>query len=131
MKLRTTRDLRELRARIASLPAVRARIAKRAAEEFSKMSKESFDAQQTPEGEPWKPGKGGRVPTLKKSGDLEKKATTYTASGSRVRAEALTLRYARYQLRRGFIPRKLPPAWLARLREIATEEITAHLTGGR
>lgn len=123
--------LRALRERIASLPEVAQKIAKRAAVEFSKLAREDFDAQRSPDGEAWTSGKDGKTVTLKKSGTLEDKATKYTATGRRVRASVTGVRYARYQRPARFIPRGLPPEWADRLREIAREEIDAHLRGSR
>lgn len=126
--LRTTRDTRELRARIATLPDVRAKIAKRAAEEFTAMAKADYEAQRSPSGEAWAPGRKG-TPKRHRSGALEAAATTYEAVGSRIRVSAMSVRYARYQRPGDFIPKDLPPAYLKKLREISTDEITKHLTG--
>lgn len=128
MKLQGPNDLRALRNRIASLPQVQERIARRAADEFSRMARTDFEAQRTASGDPWK---GKRRVTLKRSGKLEAKATRYEATGTRVRASVASVPYARYQLKRGFLPRGLPAKWAARVREIATEEITAHLQGAK
>lgn len=126
--LRTSRDTRELRARIATLPDVRARIAKRAAVEFTILAKADYDAQRSPDGEAWEPGRKG-TPKHKRSGTLENAATTYEAVGTRVRVSAIGVPYARYQRPGDFIPKDLPPAFLAKLREISIDEITKHLTG--
>lgn len=131
MRLQSSKDIRALRARIASLPSVVARIAQRVAAEFSRMAREDFDAQRSPNGVAWKPGKRGHPATLHKSGKLERAATTYTAIGGRVRASALSIPYARFQLRRPFMPKGVPDAWAKRAREIAREEIDAHLRGTR
>ena len=131
MKLRGPSDLRALRSRIASLPQVQTAIARRVAAELSKLSHDDFEARTTPSGEPWKPGKGGRALTLKKSGRLEQKATRFTATGTRVRASVADVPWARFQIKRGFLPRALPAAWAKRVREIASEEISKHLGGGR
>lgn len=125
------RKLRALRQQIASLPSVAERVARRAAAEFRKLAKADFDAGRTPDGDAWKPGKDGKRVTLKKSGRLEKKATDYEASGRHVRATVTTVPYARFQLRRGYMPRTLPAAWATRLRELARQEIEAHVGGGR
>jgi len=133
VQLRTPKDVKALRARIASLPEVRAKIAKRVAEEFSKLAKVDFDAGVSPDGKPWGPGKRGKRVTLKRSGRLEAKATRFVAVGNTVRASALDIFYAKYQLKRSFMPsmKKLPPAWRDRVRAIATEEISKHLRGER
>lgn len=130
MKLGNLNDLRALRNRIASLPQVQTRIAKRTAEELSKLARQDFDAQRTASGQAWKPSKSGRRVTLKKTGTLESKATGYTAIGTRVRASVASVRYARFQLKRGFLPRRLPAAWAEPVRAIASDEITRHLRGG-
>lgn len=82
----------------------------------------------TPGGEPWRAGKGGNTPTLKKTGQLEAAATRFYAQGPRIIASVGNVVYARFQVGRGFMPtRALPAAWLKVLREIATEEISKHL----
>lgn len=121
--------LRELRARIASLPEVRAKIAKRVAEEFSKLARQDFDARTTPDGEPWKAGKGGKPVAHNRTGRLERAATAYTSNGRRIRASVGGVPYARYQRPGDFMPRRLPVEWAERVRQIAREEITAHMRG--
>lgn len=128
--IRNLADLRALRARLVALPSVGTRIAKRVAVDFSALSRAAFEARQTPAGKAWEPSKTtGKPITLKKSGELEHKATTYTATGTRVRASVLALRYARYQLRLGFLPRRLPPAWNDRVKVISADEIARALRG--
>lgn len=123
MKISSLAELRALRSRLADMPSVRTAIARRGAEALSKLAREDFDAQRTPSGKPWKPGKGGRALTLRRSGALEAAAVAYRAIGTVIRASVASVRYAKYQLGRGILPRALPEAWRSKLDEIAREEL--------
>ena len=113
------------RAKLIALPAVSARIAARVAPAFSALAQQSFDSQSSPYGDPWAPGADGQSVDLRKSGRLRSVALRYVAEGTRVRASIGGVSYARYQLKRGLLPKTgaIPSAWNARLIAIANDEL--------
>jgi len=129
MKIANVSELREIRRRIGSLPEVTAKIAKRVAEAFTRLSEQAFDAQRRPDGGAWEAGENG-TPKLNRTGRLRAAATRFEAVGSTVRASVGSVPYARYQARRGFLPTKtLPAEWAEVARQIAREEIDRHMRG--
>ena len=113
-------ELAELRDQLLALPAVPAKIAARVAPAFSELAQAAFDARQSPYGDVWGPGI-----TENKSGRLRAGAIRYVAEGGRVRATVGAVKYARYQLKQGILPKAgaLPAAWFAKLKSIADEEL--------
>jgi hypothetical protein len=118
-------ELGELRARLANLPAVNARVAMRVATTFSALAAQDFAARQSPYGDSWGMGKSGEPITLDQSGRLRGQAIRYVATGSRVRASIGAVRYAKYQLKRGILPKTgmLPSSWDAAVKRIAEDEL--------
>ena len=120
--------MREINAMIAKLkmgsPEVAARVAARVAPAFSQLAKQSFDAHQSPSGDPWPSGID-----LVESGSLREHATKYESHGTKVRANVARPRYARYQLKYGFLPRSgaLPASWDATVTRIADQELQRSL----
>lgn len=117
-------ELSQLRKKLEQLPAVGARVAKRAAERFSELARASFDAGESVGGSSFGPGV-----TLKKSGALRARALAYLALGAAIRASVASVPYARYQLKHGFLPRtgQIPAAWRDELARIAVEELRLEL----
>lgn len=101
--------------------AVSPRVARRVAGAFSSNAQRAFDAQQSVYG-----GStfGGR--TFVKTGKLRSLALAYSAIGNVVRASLSAVRYAKYYIRFGILPRKgsRPAAWEQDARAIAREELT-------
>lgn len=119
--------------RLRSLPTVTAKVAARVAPRLSELAAEAYDARRSVYGEPWGTGESGDPIDLYESGTLKGRALGYLAAGRTVRASVSTVKYARYQIKRGILPRggaKLPPAWEAEIRRIAGEELAAHVEGG-
>lgn len=110
----------ELRAKLLALPAVTSKIATRVADAFSSLAQQSFAAHQSPYGDAWAPGVD-----LVESGALRSRAIRYVAEGTRVRSSIGSVRYARYQLKQGILPKAgaLPAAWFTKLKEIADDEL--------
>lgn len=123
--------LADLRAKLIALPAVSARIAEKVAPALSALAQQSFDAAQSPYGDPWGVGKDGKPITEKKSGKLRSNALRYVAAGRKVRASVGAVAYAKYQLKHGLLPKSgaLPAAWDARVTEIAQRELDEALHG--
>lgn len=113
-------QLGELRAKILALPAVPAKIAARVAPAFSALAQQAFAGHQSPYGDAWAPGVD-----LVESGALRDRAIRYTAEGGRVRATIGAVKYARYQLKQGILPKAgaLPSAWYDQLKSIADDEL--------
>lgn len=122
--------LQDLRLKLARAPLVASKIAERAAARLTELAQEAFDSQSSVYGAPYRSGVSGPV-DLVESGALRSKATKYEATGTKVRATVAAVRYAKYQLKRGFLPRRgsLPAEWDAELRRIATEELRKHFGG--
>ncbi len=132
--LRSLEELRALRARIADLPEVRARVAQRAAEKLGELAREAFDARRGVAGDPFGTGADGKPITLQKSGRLRAQALSYQANGTQVRASVGSVPYAKYHLGKGILPASgapLPAAWEAEIDAIAKDEIAQHLGGAR
>lgn len=120
----------KLKARMAKLPAVGARVAKRGAELFSQKAQQAFDAKESVYGVPFKDGSHGPV-DLVDEGTLREKALTYTAHGTTIKASLGAVPYARYQMKHGILPQrgKLPADWQAELAKIGDEELTKAAEG--
>lgn len=131
--IRNLQELRALRKRLVELRNIGRPVAVRVADKFSILARANFDALRSPDGTPWRPGKGGKVSTLRRSGALEAAATTVRAVGSTVRTSVAGIRYARYQNPSRFIPstKKLSPERAAIVETVAEEEIRRALGGGR
>jgi hypothetical protein len=129
IEITTYTGLANIQAKLARMPAVASRVAARAADRFSELALETFDAGETISGEPWAKGSDGKPVTLRKSGRTRAQATKYKAVGTRILASVGSVPYARYQLKRGFLPRRLPSSWELELRRIADEEIARALGG--
>lgn len=126
-------QLAKLIERSRQLPSVSAKIAARAAARFSELAAQDFDAKQSVYGSTYGVGRrSGNEITLSKSGKLRALALRYMSAGRRVSASVGSLKYARYMLGRfWFLPRRgasnVPTAWKDALREIAADEMKAHL----
>lgn len=116
------------------LPGVMTRVAPRVAAEFSDLARTAFESRRSVYGAPFTSPTQGAI-DLRESGALGSRATRYTASGTTVRASVASVRYARYQLKHGFLPAKgrLPQAWKDRIEAIIAEEIDREMAkvGGR
>lgn len=128
-QLRSFEDLRALKARLANLPEVRARIAARAADRFGELAREAFDAKVSVNGDAFGKRADGKPMTLVKSGRLRADAINYDSFGTRVRASVGSVPYGKYQLKHGILPRSLPEQWDAELDAIAGEELALALGG--
>ena len=119
-------ELAQLRKKLEQLPQVGDRVAKRAAERFSELARESFDAGEGVSGNSFGPGI-----TLKQSGELRAKALAYTAAGAAIRASVSSVPYARFQLKHNYLPRPgaIPTKWREELARIAGEELRRELVG--
>ncbi len=115
----------ELRSRLSSLPEVCAKIATRGAAKFSELGQQAFDARQSPYGDAWGVGEDGQPIDLKQSGALREKAIRYTSVGTTIRSSVASVKHARYQLKRGLLPKagRLPAAWEGALKTIAQDEL--------
>lgn len=124
-------QLRDLRARLDSMPSVGQAIASRVAPALSAVAQVAFDSGRTPLGGDFGASSvDGRALDLNESGKLRAQAVAYHAEGRKVRASVGGVPYARYQLKRGFLPRRLPAAWEQMVRAIAADEIAKHLGAG-
>ena len=122
-------ELRELRRRLATLPATNAQIARRAAPEVSRAFLADFDTQRSPYGNPWRPGKRGPI-TLRKSG-APRDGIRFVPIGTRLRC-SLGVSYARYHIFRGLLPRggaPLPAAWDKAIRDTSLAVLDEHMAG--
>lgn len=126
-ELSTFAQLDAVRARLAALPRVAERVAERAAARLTELATATFDARENVAGEAWADGADGKPVTLNKSGRLRRDAVRYVAVGTRIRATVAATPYARFQLKRGFLPRTIPAAWGSEIARIADEELAAHL----
>ena len=121
-----SRSLRQFSEDIRRLPKVVAfKVAERAAPVITALAKATFDAQQTPEGTAWKPGKTGKTITLHKTGALER-WIKYVAIGSKIRV-SLGVPYAKFQIgKRPVFPRQagdLPESYQRALQRIAVQVV--------
>ncbi len=118
-------ELADLRARIAALPATNAKIAERVADRFSDLARAAFDSQSSVYGAPFGQGSSGQPLDLHESGRMRSQAVNFTATGTTIRASVASVKYARYQLKHGILPRRgaLPAEWASELRRIAREEL--------
>ena len=124
--LRSFSELRTLKDALTRLPAASARVARAAAAEFSDRARAAIARRESVNGESFPAGV-----TLNKTGALAAVATRYEPIGNRVRASVGSLRYAKFQLRYGFLPRALPSAWADWLRDEARAELAATMRGER
>lgn len=122
--LKSMSELRALRDRLSRLPEVNARIAVRGATLFSDLAQQDFDRREGVAGTTWPSGI-----TLNKTGALRRLAIRYEAIGTKIRASVTAVRYAKYQLKYGFLPRVIPAEWSERLKQIADEELAAAMRG--
>lgn len=102
-----TRD--QVTAMLAKLPQLAARVAQKAAPLLAARARAAFDSHQTPYGNPWRKGI-----TLYKSGALRAAAIAYLQSGAKIKSTVAQVRYAKYHIREGILPRggqALPAAW--------------------
>lgn len=128
-----SRSLRQFSEDLRRLPRVVAfKVAERAAPVISALAKETFDAQQTPEGQAWRPGKKGQTVTLRKTGALER-WLLYRAIGTKIRV-SLGVAYAKFQIgKRPVFPRQggeLPESYQQALRRTAVQVVKEEM-GGR
>jgi hypothetical protein len=121
-------QLAALKAKLLRLPETAAKIAPKVAERLSELATEAFDSGRTVYGDPRPAGIDGTSLDLKESGALRAQALRYVAEGRRVRA-SLSLRYARYYVRYGILPRKgsLPPAWDKEIGDLCQRELDKEL----
>lgn len=100
-------------------------IAENAAPIITRLGLETFDAGQSADGTPWRPGHDGQRATLRKSGDLEK-GLKYIAIGTKLRVK-LGVAYGKYQIgRRPIFPKQgdpLPATWVRALQRIAVDTV--------
>lgn len=125
------RNLGRLVEALRSLPSVTAVVAARAAVRLSELAQEAFDEKRSVYGDPYPEGREAPI-DLFESGALQQRAVGYRSAGRRVSASVSALRYARYLIKYGFMPRggaQLPPAWDAEIRRIAEEELAKHFAG--
>lgn len=124
-RLGSRADVDRLIASISRLPDTRAAIAREVAPALTELAQASFAKQESPYGEPWPPGSHGNELDLVEVGNLRALAVKYTATGTRVRATVASLRYAKYHIRRGILPRNgvLPLPWEERIRAIANRHL--------
>jgi len=121
----------DIRARLARLPAVNARVAQRAAPALSAIAREHYDAGESVYGDPFGVGSQGTPIDLKESGSLRAKALQYEAIGTKVRASVGAVKHARYQLKHGILPRpgQLPQEMQTAIAEIAEDELHRAMEG--
>lgn len=113
-------ELQAMKARLAKLPEVSARVAAKAAGELSAIAQASFDAGQGVDGQSF-----GGV-DLNESGRLRAQALRYTAIGTKIRASVGSVPYAKYHIKRGILPRggaALPTKFNAAIVAIANREL--------
>ncbi len=121
--------LRDLVGQLRSLPSVTSRISERVAVRLSELAQEAFAAKRSVYGDPYPEGRLAPI-DLFESGELQKRAVGYRSAGRRVYASVSALRYARYLIKHGFMPKRgaknMPPTWDAEIRAIAEEELAKH-----
>lgn len=114
-------QLRAIREQIESLPSVVEKVAVRSAAELTTLARASFDARQSVYGDPFPPGVD-----LYESGKLRELAVQYAPLGTRIRASVASVRYAKYKIKHGILPRggqALPASFDAAIGEAATDEL--------
>lgn len=118
-------QLAALRSKLLELPEVTAKIAARAATELTKLAQEDFDAKRSPYGDPWGVGDQGQTIDLNKTGALRGKAIAYQAVGRVVRVSIAMVKYSRYQIKRGILPRAgaLPARYADRIKQVADDAL--------
>lgn len=107
------------------------KVAIEAAPQLTALALETFEAQETPYGTPWKPGAHGQTVTLHQTGKLEDQIH-YEAVGPKLRVK-LGARYAKYQIgKRPIFPRRndLPDDYVNVLEEVAQSVLQEELGGG-
>jgi len=112
------KSLRDIPVRVAQ------NIASSVAPDLTNMARASFDAGQTVYGDARPTGKEGNALTLRRTGAL-RSGVRFTAIGTRLRA-VLTVRYARYMVKYGILPRggsKIHVAWQESISNTAKDEI--------
>ncbi len=109
------------------MPDVMLRVAPRVAADFSGLAQRAYGASQSVYGVPFN-GPGGML-DLTETGALRQRAARYSAAGTTVKASVASVRYAKYQLKHGFLPMRgrLPQAWRDRIDAIVREEIEREL----
>lgn len=128
------RSMAEALAVLKLSPQLAARVAALSAPALAGLARASFAAQQNVYGDSFGTGAKGQPITLHKSGRLEAQAIRYEAVGTKIRSSVASLRYARYQIKRGFLPRgggSLPTAWHHTIKRIAGEETAKAIGGSR
>lgn len=117
---------------LGRLPQLAARVAAKAAPRLAQRAQSAFDARTSPYGMPWGTGSDGRPITLRQSGALRAAALGYRAVATKIRSTVTSVRYAKYHIRRGILPRggqALPAAWEGDIRQMAVAEFKA-ISGG-
>lgn len=116
-------------------PELAANVAKRVAPALSGLAQEAYESQRGVNGESFGISSvDGHKLDLKKTGTLEAKAIKYEAIGTKVRATVGSIRYARFHIKRGLLPRggaALPAGWEGTIRRIADEETAKAVQGAR
>lgn len=117
--------LAELRAELAKLPRVGERAASLAAGRLTADYQASFAARTGPNGEPFSPTVKGTTPSLRKSGRLFSQVR-FVQAGTQLRVSLAAVPYAKYQIKRGILPRggaPVPARWKAILDTAGSDAI--------
>lgn len=113
----------ELRRKLAQLPEAATRIAPKIAAMFTAEAQRAFDSGTSAHGIPFV-SESGEALDLHESGALRASAVRYTATGAIIRATVGSVRHARYQLKHGFLPRRIPTEWRTKASQIIDAELT-------
>lgn len=112
------------KAAFSRLPGVAIEAAERAAPDLADLARADWDARETPFGDSFGVGKTGNPITLDKTGAL-KASEQFVAVGTSIVVRVDTP-YAKYQLKRGFLPLNgIPRSWsdaIAKRAEVALQE---------
>jgi hypothetical protein len=112
-----------LRRKLAKLPEVATSIAPKIAAMFTAEAQRAFDSGKSVHGVPFTSDSGEAL-DLRESGAIRSSAVRYTATGATIRASVGSVRHARYQLKHGFLPRRIPVEWQAKAAQIIDAELT-------
>ena len=113
----------ELRRKLQRLPEVATSIAPKIAAMFTAEAQRAFDSGQSVHGVPFTSDTGEAL-DLKESGAIRSSAVRYTSTGATIRASVGSVRHARYQLKHGFLPRRIPAEWSTKAAQIIDDELT-------